>query len=413
LAAKNLKVDLIFFDAGGGHRAAATALKLSIERQGLPWQVRLVNLQEIFDSIDLFRQIFDLRAQDVYNLLLRKGWTLGSTQMLVFMHSLIRLYHPIQVRLLKKFWQKDRPDAVISVVPNFNRALYQAIQKMQPGTPYVVILTDLADYPPHFWIEENQPQIIFCGSERAQQQARELTHPASEVHRVSGMILHPKFYDLKIADRREERRKLGLDPDLPTGLILFGGYGSGVMPLLVKRLARFEGRLQLIAICGRNEELELKMRQMKTTLPLHVEGFTTDVPYFMQLSDFFIGKPGPGSISEALAMKLPVIVERNSWTLPQEQYNAEWIKEKKVGLVLRDLKYVGRAVETLLEPRNFARFKANAEALNNRAVFEIPAMLAQALKDCDVPFGMQARKRTVMQAIRRATKKMRRRKPKP
>ena len=61
------------------------------------------------------------------------------------------------------------------------------------------------------------------------------------------------------------------------------------------------------------------------------------IPYFMSLSDFFIGKPGPGSISEALAMKLPVIVERNSWTLPQERYNADWVLEKDVGIVVPKL----------------------------------------------------------------------------
>ena len=50
----------------------------------------------------------------------------------------------------------------------------------------------------------------------------------------------------------------------------------------------------------------------------------------MWLSDFFIGKPGPGSISEAIQMKLPVIIERNSWTLPQERYNADWVRRNRL-----------------------------------------------------------------------------------
>ena len=58
---------------------------------------------------------------------------------------------------------------------------------------------------------------------------------------------------------------------------------------------------------------------------MFVEGFTKEVPRYMQLADYFIGKPGPGSISEAVAMQLPVIVERNAWTLPQERYNADWV----------------------------------------------------------------------------------------
>jgi len=52
----------------------------------------------------------------------------------------------------------------------------------------------------------------------------------------------------------------------------------------------------------------------------------------MWLSEFFIGKPGPGSVSEALAMGLPVLVEAGNKTLAQERYNVEWIEEQGVGL---------------------------------------------------------------------------------
>ena len=114
---------------------------------------------------------------------------------------------------------------------------------------------------------------------------------------------------------------------------------------------------------------------MQTPLKLHVEGFTKQVPLFMHLSDFMIGKPGPGSISEALHMKLPVIVERNAFTLPQERYNADYVREQQVGLVLDNFSGIATAVEQLLEPVNFARYKANAAAMNNRAVFEIPVAL--------------------------------------
>jgi 1,2-diacylglycerol 3-beta-galactosyltransferase len=99
----------------------------------------------------------------------------------------------------------------------------------------------------------------------------------------------------------------------------------------------------------------------------------------MHLSDFFIGKPGPGSISEAIAMKLPVIVERNAWNLPQERYNCEWVREQDVGLVLRNFRGIDAAVKELLEPATYARMRANAAAQSNRAVFEIPDMLESIL----------------------------------
>ena len=70
---------------------------------------------------------------------------------------------------------------------------------------------------------------------------------------------------------------------------------------------------------------------METNFPKYVEEFTSEIPYYMHLSDFFVGKPGPGSISESIAMRLPVVVERNAWTLPQERYNTEWILREAGG----------------------------------------------------------------------------------
>ena len=77
------RLDFIFFEAGGGHRAAANALKTVIEQQRRPWEVRLVNLQELLDPLDIFRKYTGIRMQDIYNLLLKKGWTLGSPQLIV------------------------------------------------------------------------------------------------------------------------------------------------------------------------------------------------------------------------------------------------------------------------------------------------------------------------------------------
>ena len=100
--------------------------------------------------------------EDVYNTLLKKGWTLGTPQLTVAMHGLIRLYHGGQVRLLKQFWSEGERDIVVSLVPNFNRALRQSL----PETPFVTILTDLADYPPHFWMEQQQ-QYLICGTDES------------------------------------------------------------------------------------------------------------------------------------------------------------------------------------------------------------------------------------------------------
>jgi hypothetical protein len=367
------KLDFVFFDAGGGHRAAAYALRRVIEEQGRPFEVRMVNLQELLDSIDVFRKLTGLRLQDVYNLVLKKGWTLGSPQLTAGMHIVIRLFHGKQVRLLEKLWRDSLPDMVVSLVPNFNRALRESLRE----TPFVTILTDIADYPPLFWIER-QEQYLICGSDKAVEQAVTLGHDRSNVFQVSGMILNPAFYEsapLTAEQRAAERAALGFHPELPVGLVLFGGQGAAVM----HDIARSLPDRQLLLICGHNAKLAARLRALPHRAPMFVEGFTKEIPKYMQLADYFIGKPGPGSISEAVAMRLPVIVERNAWTLPQERYNAEWVREQGVGIVLPNFRGIARAVDELLEPAAYQRFRVATERLHNRAVFEIPDVLERII----------------------------------
>jgi len=134
---------------------------------------------------------------------------------------------------------------------------------------------------------------------------------------------------------------------------------------------------QLFLICGKNAGLADKLKAMPAAAPRFIEGFTSEIPYYMSLADFFIGKPGPGSISEAVAMGLPVIVERNIWTLPQERYNADWVIERNAGLVLPNFRGIGGAVKELL--RDLPRYQAAVKQIHNRAVFEIPDILAKIL----------------------------------
>jgi len=371
-------IHLVFFDAGGGHRNAATALQVQIERERLPLEVSLVNLQEVLDPLDILRKLTGIRIQDMYNKMLRNGWTLGSPQLMRILQLVVRTYHAPAVRVLEGFWKEHAPDMVVSLVPHFNRALKESYEKAFPDRPFVTVLTDLADYPKHFWIE-SQPQYLVCGTDHAVEQARSLGHLDGTVFRTSGMILHPRFYEPDPLDLAGERKKLGLDPELPTGIVLFGGYGTWKMLDILRQLDQSPLKLQLILICGRNEKLAQALRGERTRVPIHVEGFTTRIPYFMALSDFFIGKPGPGSISEALSKHLPVIIDCNAWTLPQERYNAQWVREQKVGLVVPSHRQVASAVAQLLKPGELVRFRARTAEMQNRAVFEIPAIFEKIL----------------------------------
>src|SRR5262249_37449238 len=155
-------------------------------------------------------------------------------------------------------------------------------------------------FPPHFWIEAVENQYVICGSEKAAQQAREIGKDEAHIFQTSGMILRPDFYVPENVDPVALRQELGLQPDVTTGMLLFGGFGSRVMFEIVEKLQAAKVPVQLIVICGRNEKLAKAFRARQWSLPLHVVGFTKEVHRLMRAADFLIGKPGPGSVAEAM-----------------------------------------------------------------------------------------------------------------
>ncbi|HYW67603.1 MAG TPA: glycosyltransferase [Candidatus Dormibacteraeota bacterium] len=373
------RIHVLFHDSGGGHRNAAVALETVARQQQRPWQVELIQFQDLADQMDVLRKLTGIRIQEQYNVLLRNGWTLGITQLLRVLQVTIRLFHRPMVRLLTKYFRKHPADLLVSVIPHFNRQIAEAWSSVYPERPFVTLITDLADFPPRFWIEPLEQQYVICGTQRAVEQARAMGKRESQIFATSGMILRPDFYLPDGTDPLALRRELGLQPDLPTGILLFGGFGSKVMFDIVERLDVARVPVQLIVICGRNDKLAEEFRARSWNLPLHVLGFTKEVHRLMRAADFLIGKPGPGSVAEAMVRRLPVILECNAWTMPQERYNTQWVKEKRVGIILSSFDEIVPGVQQLLEPATFAEFRRNVAALDNQAIFEIPEILAGLL----------------------------------
>lgn len=369
------RVELIYFNAGGGHRAAAQALEQVIAAQGRRWRVSLVNLMEVLDPSGAFQRLTGMAPEDLYNVRLKRGWTLGLKQELKLLQGMIRLAHPSLMRPLQAHWQASEPDLVVSLVPNFNRALYQSLLGTRPDVPFVTVMTDIADLPPHFWIEPDQQQHLVCGSAKAVMQAFESGYAPEQVHLTSGMILRPAFHDLAPLDREAGRRALGLDPWRPTGVVMFGGHGSAQMSAIAKTL----DEVQLILMCGHNRKLADKLRSMRRSAPHAVVGFTADVCEQMRLGDFFIGKPGPGSLSEAIHLGLPVLTFLNAWTMPQERYNAQWVRDEELGIVVTSARAIPEAAAQLIG--GLERYQSRVHRSKNRAVFEVVDILAGLLAD--------------------------------
>jgi 1,2-diacylglycerol 3-beta-galactosyltransferase len=105
---------------------------------------------------------------------------------------------------------------------------------------------------------------------------------------------------------------------------------------------------------------------------MKIYGFTDQVLKIMSQSDLIITKAGPGSIAEALAMNLPIII--TSWLPGQEEGNVEFVRQTGVGRVTKDPKEVVDIVRELKIGANFQRIQKNIEkARHPNAALDIAA----------------------------------------
>ena len=276
---------------------------------------------------------------------------------------------------------EPRPQAVVSVFPNFNGVLRDALAEALPGVPLVVVLTDLADFPPRFWIEPGLGRVV-VGTPEAAAQARSLGIPEPRLSQVSGMILHPRFYRAASSELRERvRGELGAGTSDFTVTLLFGGKGSPEMAPLSERLLQSDPGLRVVAVCGDNPGLLERLAPLEAASRGRLVrfGFTDRVAELMAASDLLVTKPGPGSLSEAFHQRVPVVVSRDIHTIPQERFNTGFVERRGLGLVVSGWREIPGAVARLArEPERLAAMRAAIGALpTNRAVYEVVEIVAR------------------------------------
>jgi 1,2-diacylglycerol 3-beta-galactosyltransferase len=369
------EVLLLTLDAGGGHRAAANALLAARDERQCPWRFHVANLQEVLAPLDVVKRTTGLSLEEGYNLVLRRRWTVLLGPLLRLLHFAIAVRRRSLVAALARYLAERPPAAVLSVIPNFNGVVRDAARRACPGARVLVLLTDMADFPPRFWIEPGIDRAIVA-TERARAQARAVGLAEDRIAMVSGMVLNPRFY---AASRQETRGRvrgeLGLAADDFTLLLLFGGKGSPEMEPLARALLERGPLWKVVAICGQNPALLARVEALATAAAgrLHAVGFTTRVAEYMVAADLLVTKPGPGSLAEAFHARLPVVVTRNRHTILQERFNTEFVAERGLGVVVPHWREIPGAVARLTEtPAELGRLRVNLEALpENRAVYEV------------------------------------------
>jgi processive 1,2-diacylglycerol beta-glucosyltransferase len=179
---------------------------------------------------------------------------------------------------------------------------------------------------------------------------------------VSGIPVDPSF-SLPV-DRAEIRYQNHLDPEKTTLLVSAGAMGVTPAEFVVARLLQLRHDVQGVVICGRNDELRHRLKEMlgAHAARFKVIGYTDRMHEYMKISDLFIGKPGGLTTAETLACSLPMIIVD---PIPgQEERNSDHLLEKGCALKSNELTTLAWKIDQLLdEPERLATMKRNAGEL--------------------------------------------------
>lgn len=367
------RVDIVFFDAGSGHRSAARALEKAVSALRPNFRVRASNIVDVIAENRSFSWVVQRGIRWFNEELAReKMFDLrGKVNLSLFFHALLS---GRGLQEIASFWSDAPPDAVVSVTPMYNPALYRAARLVNPSARCITIPVDFEEFKRSYWFTPSTEQHYLNGSDRLCEQALARGVPGRFIHRLSGMVADPSLYEEAALDIGDERARLGLSPELPTVLVHFGGQGSTVLLDIARALATANVRHNVIFLCGKHEEVAGRIRALATPYRKAVLGYTEETPiHYQRLADVVVGKPGTLTITEALIARRPLVLLESTGMKPVQRGNETWASERGIAVVARGVAAIPAAIARVLAE---VSYRSAAEQARHRGIFDAAERIA-------------------------------------
>lgn len=277
-----------------------------------------------------------------------------------------------------------QPDVIVSIHAMLNHVTIEALRDLHLSIPFITVVTDLISV--HYaWFAPGADCYI-VPTEHAKYLYLERDLDPERV-RVIGMPIDPKF-TRPTESKAELRRKFGLAQDIPVVLLVGGGEGSGGLQEAVRAISRARLPVQMLIITGRNKRLYAHLQRTRSSLhvPAKVFGFVQNMPELMRASDVIITKAGPGTIAEALACGLPIIL--SGYVPGQEEGNVDYVVQNEVGMLAHDAIELVDTLRLLIKPGSLKlrRWHENAQRVSRpRASFDIAGAILSFLPTANKP----------------------------
>lgn len=330
------KIVICYLDTGGGHRQAAKAIAEALrevpdEQQG---PLTVIEQGELPSSNRLNSMFLNF-----YNFLLRH-----HQEWMKYYFAFIEWAKPNESRLAyrmsgdsaKTFWRQLQPDVVVSVHPMLNHYTYWGLKDagLVGKTKFAIVLTD-----PNagFWSGWacRDADLNVAPNSAARDRLVALGILPERI-RTIGMPVRSAFCLPPKVDATTVLARLGLEQDRLTVLLSGGWAGGGEIEQIFRALTKVKRRIQVVVICGHNALLLARINALRdmTNMPFAALPFTDSMSDLMWACDLMITKGGGLTTSEAVARRLPLVLDMIHEPMPQELGTVQMLVEsgKATGL---------------------------------------------------------------------------------
>lgn len=341
---------------GTGHTQAAYALSVGLRQLSPKIQTRVIELGTFLNPVigplilSAYRKTVSVQPKLVGKLY-RNQYDKSLNRMKQFaLHRLFYNHVSDVVRQLK-------PDCIVCTHP-FPNAVVSRLKRLGLDVPLYTLITD---YDAHgTWTNpEVNTYLVSTPAVRNKLIARGIS--ASRIE-VTGIPVHPNFWHPH--DRAETLKQFGLN-DMPTALIMGGGWGLLSGDGHVEYMTTYADKVQLILCMGNNEKAKEKLlADPRFRHPnIHVLGFTKEVSKLMDVSDLLVTKPGGMTCTEGMAKGMPMLFYE---PIPgQEEENAEYFVTHGFGEQMTSTDTIDRWFRLIQEPYAADQHRDTLLALRN------------------------------------------------
>jgi processive 1,2-diacylglycerol beta-glucosyltransferase len=357
------KVLLLSASAGAGHVRAAEAVEKAFKLAPDADRREVRHIDVLNYTNKLFRHLYSKAYIDLVNKMPEvPGWFYDKLDK-PWKNERRRLaLDKLNTRPFVKMLREYQPDLIVCThfLPAEIVSWLKAKERL--ASRQVIIVTDFDVHA--MWLVHHYERY-FVALEEARVYLEALGIPPEKIT-VSGIPIDPVFGVKK--DKQEMRAKHGLAPDRITILLSAGGFGVGSIDALVHALLPLQQRAQVVAICGRNDDLRKRLTKLAarakpdTNVLLKPFGYTKEMDELMTASDLVLGKPGGLTTSEGLAKGLVFVIVN---PIPgQEERNSDHLLEGAVAIRCNNLPALSYKLDRLLsDPDRFKTMQANSRRM--------------------------------------------------